>query len=636
LTDNRYILGISALFHDSAAVLVQNGRVIAACQEERLTRVKGDSSFPINSIKYCLDQEEITVNDLEAVVFYEKPFRKLNRIISNEIKINRTIRNLFKSHEGEGIFNFWYKRGMFDFESMLEESLREVAEMQGKAIKKIPKFFFSNHHLSHAASAFIPSNFSSAAILTIDGVGEWDTTVIYKAHRGDKNEISIRKMESMRYPNSLGLLYATFTSFLGFKVNSGEYKVMGLAPYGVPRYVKLIEDNCLRFNNDGNFELDRRFFTFNQGRKMYSKGLEHLFNTEPRLAESDLTEIHFDIAASIQEVTNKLVLKLAEKARDLTGSKRLVLAGGVALNCVSNSKIVESGLFEEIWIQPAAGDAGGALGAALALGFTSEFKKRSGRQVISYERKSRELPSAGKFENIEFSPFLGPEFRDFEIKNSLTDAGLKFEFLGENLCDYVSRRICEGAVVGWFQGRMEFGPRALGNRSILADPRGNSKRDEINLKIKFRESFRPFAPAVLENHLEDWFKFGVERDGQVEHLFKSPYMLFVAKSNSKEKTHLIPSCIHVDGTARAQTVSPDFNPLFYKLINKFYAQTNIPLLINTSFNIRGEPIVCSPTDAIRCFLGTDLDLLAIGPYVVEKQHNSNLLTRFYSELTPKD
>lgn len=630
----KFVLGISAYYHDSAAALLCNNEIIGACQEERLSRIKGDNSFPIESIIFCLEKAGITINDIDALVYYEKPLRKFHRVIASEVKFNRESSRLFKNGEEFGIVRSWIESGMLDFDNLIQANLEKVASRQKVKYKRSIPVLFSNHHLSHAAAAFLPSKFETAAILTIDGVGERDTTCIFQGSRNNNGVPRIEKLESVEYPNSVGLLYATFTSFLGFKVNSGEYKVMGLAPYGKPIFAETIRNNFLDVDSNGLFKLKMDYLQFHKSNKMYDYQISELLGIDERSPESELKQEHFDVAASIQEVTNQLVVGLAKRAKELTQEKRIVMGGGVALNCVSNSRILAEQIFKEIWIQPAAGDAGSALGAALAFkSLCSDYGSEPlpKREHLAINSRSGKTRVNGEF----FSPYLGPEYTDSEIRSHLIHAGLKYHREKDELCEMISARISEGKIVGWFQGRMEFGPRALGNRSILADPRGAHKRDEINLKIKFRESFRPFAPAVLEDHAEKWFNLKATNSEEILKLV-SPYMLLIAQAVSAEVAKDIPSCVHVDGSARIQTVSREQNQLFYNLIDNFYKLTGIPILVNTSFNIRGEPIVATPQDAIRCFLGTELDILVMGDFVVEKKNNANKSILSYSTLSPKD
>ncbi len=604
-----YILGISAFYHDSAACLIHNGLLIAAAQEERFTRIKHDASFPVNSINYCLKEAEIEADEIQNIVFYEKPFLKFERLL-------------------ETYFAFAPK-GFKSFSISLPLWIKEKLFQKNLIIKKLEKIFtnktnlkerllFSEHHLSHAASAFYPSPFKRAAILTLDGVGEWTTTSL---SIGDDNNIKIIK--EIHFPHSLGLLYSAFTYYTGFKVNSGEYKVMGLAPYGSPKYTDIIKDNLIKIAEDGSFQLDISYFNYATGLTMTNNKFHKLFGDEPRSPETNLTQKHMDIAASVQKVTEEVIVKIAKNISKTTDEKNLCLAGGVALNCVANGVIEREKLFENIWIQPAAGDAGGALGAALSIWYMHHKKER----VISKGYDSMK------------GSYLGPSFKYTEIEIELKNLKANYKKLSDDeLFDTVVNKLENGKAIGWMQGRMEFGPRALGARSIIADPRLKEMQKQLNLKIKFRESFRPFAPSIIREHLESWFEYNKD----------SPYMLIVAnvhknkcfKMSHEEETLFgidklnisrseVPSITHVDYSARIQTVHKESNPRYHHLISKFYEKTGCPILINTSFNIRGEPIVCSPTDAYKCFMGTELDILVIENFILFKEDQNPSLNLDY-------
>ena len=583
------ILGISSFYHDSAAAIILDGKIIAAAQEERFTRIKHDSSFPDNAIKFCLQESKKTLDEVNHIVFYEKPFLKFERLIETYVQFAPF-----------GFLSFikampiWLKEKIFQKKIIF----RELKKIDSK-FNQISKIKFCEHHSSHAASAFYPSPFQDSAILTLDGVGEWTTTAI---SHGTGNQIKIIK--EIYFPHSIGLLYSAFTYYLGFRVNSGEYKVMGLAPYGDPKYCDLILEKMLNLNEDGSFLLNMDYFGYATSLIMTNNNFSNLFNLSVRKENDPLLQIHMDIAASIQKVIEIIILKIVKFTSKITNSKNLCLAGGVALNCVSNSKILNSGLFDNVWVQPAAGDAGGALGSALAYYY----------QELNY---SRNLDFDNKFDSMR-GAYLGPEFSTAQAKKQLDSIGATYSELTEReIYTETAKQIYNQKAVGWFQGKMEFGPRALGNRSILADPRSSNMQKNLNLKIKYRESFRPFAPAVLKEELSSWFNLSIE----------SPYMLFVAEVNENKKIFskdpnsfhgleklknirsLIPAVTHVDFSARVQTVDKNVNEVFYKLISEFFKLSGYPMLINTSFNVRGEPIVCTPLDAYRCFMGTELDIL---------------------------
>ncbi|MHB2149922.1 carbamoyltransferase family protein [Calditrichota bacterium LG25] len=585
-----YILGISAFYHDSAAVILKDGEIIAAAQEERFTRKKHDHAFPQRAIAYCLKEAGIAARQLDHVVFYEKPFLKFNRILET-----------YLTTAPLGIRSF-----LMAIPAWLGQKLW-IPDLIRKELNYNGPLYFAEHHESHAASAFFPSPFSQAAILTMDGVGEWATSSI-----GLGRDNAIELLFEQHFPHSLGLLYSAFTYFTGFKVNSGEYKLMGLAPYGEPRFVQTILEELLDLKEDGSFKLNMKYFNYLSGLTMTGRRFAQLFGGPPRKPEAPLTQREMDLAASIQQVTEEIVLRMARHVKKTIGEKKLCLAGGVALNCVANGKLLRSGLFDDLWIQPAAGDAGGALGAAL---------------LIHYHYLKNERQSDEKLDRQKGS-YLGPQFSDEQIKTFLRSVEAPFEELAEDqLYEKVAAQLAKGKVVGWFQGRMEFGPRALGNRSILGDARHPQMQRIMNLKIKFRESFRPFAPAVLEEEASAWFQ--IDRP--------SPYMLLVAdvhpekRHTSHQDMHLkglerlktnrsqIPAVTHVDYSARLQTVNAQTNPRFYRLLKAFQAKTGCPVLINTSFNVRGEPIVATPQEAYQCFLRTEMDWLAMGRCLLRKE-----------------
>ena len=590
------ILGISALYHDSATALVRKGEIVSAAQEERFTRKKHDSDFPRNAIKFCLEDNNITVDDLDYVTFYEKPFVKFERILET-----------YLSYAPLGIKSFikaiplWLNQKLWT-RDLLEDELG----YKGKVI-------FPEHHESHAASAFYPSPFQEAAFLTMDGVGEW-TTASYGVGKDNKIEI----LAELKFPHSLGLLYSAFTYYLGFKVNSGEYKVMGLAPYGEPKYVDVILAELIDFKEDGSFKLNMEYFDYCAGLTMTNHKFHKLFGGPPRKPESRLTQREMDLAHSIQDATEEIMLRMARHVHKETGQENLCLAGGVALNCVGNGRILKEGPFKNIWIQPAAGDAGGALGAAL---FT----------WYSYLGNPRKADGRKDFEK---AAYLGPEYKNGGIEAFLKKRDIPYKVLGaEEIAIVVAELIANEKVVGWFQGRMEFGPRALGSRSILGDARSPRMQETMNVKIKFRESFRPFAPSVIKEKASDLFEIDTE----------SPYMLLVApvrKEIRREMTEgeaklfgieklkmirsRIPAVTHVDYSARIQTVSEEDNPLYYKLLKAFYEKTGCPAIINTSFNVRGEPIVCTPEEAYLCFMRTNIDYLIMGNYLLDKEEQKYL------------
>lgn len=609
------ILGISAFFHDSAAALVDRGQVIAAAQEERFTRKKFDAGFPHHAVDYCLSEAGIAIGDIDHVVFYDKPFLKFERLLETYVAFApRGLASFSKA------MPVWLRDKLFQ-KRMLE---RELKQHDG-TIDWTRRLLFSEHHLSHAASAFYPSPFEDAAVLTMDGVGEWTTTSVAMG-RGKSLEVT----KEIHFPHSLGLLYSAFTYYTGFRVNSGEYKVMGLAPYGKPTYVQTILDHLIDLKADGTFRLDQSYFNYCTGLTMTSGKFDSLFGGPPRQASQPLEQKHMDLAASVQAVTEEVVLLLTRSLQAETGARNLCLAGGVALNCVANGKVLRDGRFDKIWIQPAAGDAGGALGAALAAYHLHLDQPRMVPHAI-------DGMSGG---------YLGPAYPQPEIERRLSAAGARFSVLSEDaLIDTVVRALADGKAVGWFQGRMEYGPRALGNRSILGDPRSPTMQRNLNLKIKYRESFRPFAPSVLREDVAEWF----DLDGD------SPYMLLVAdvtrdhcRASSESGRGLfgidllnevrsdIPAVTHVDYSARIQTVHRETNPLYYALLTRFKAVTGCPVLINTSFNVRGEPIVCVPEDAFRCFMGSEIDVLAVGRCLLRKEEQDPGLKLDYSSAFEPD
>ena len=591
------ILGISAYYHDSAAAIVIDGKIIAAAQEERFTRKKHDASYPFHAIKFVLSFSKLELHQIDYIVFYEKPFLKFERLLETYVAFAPAG---FKSFCMS--IPIWLKEKLFQKKMIFNELKR-----QDKNFNDINKIHFSEHHLSHAASAFYPSPFKEAIILTADGVGEWGTTTVAI---GKDNELEIIK--EIQFPHSLGLLYSAFTYYTGFKVNSGEYKLMGLAPYGEPKYKKLITDNLIDIKEDGSFKLDQSYFEYSTGLKMISKRFSKLFGNKPRDSKKEqLTQFHMDIASSIQEVTEDVMLKITNSLANEYNIKNLCLAGGVALNCVANGKILKNGKFENIWIQPAAGDAGGSLGAALGL-WHIELKKN--RTINSKDSMN--------------GSYLGPKYTQDEVEKKLKKLGANFEVLGdEQLIEKTALELSQGKAVGWFQGRMEFGPRALGCRSILGDARSENMQKTLNLKVKFRESFRPFAPSVIREDLSTWFDSNCD----------SPYMLLVSDVANEKRRMMteeekvlfgidklnvkrsdIPAVTHVDYSARVQTVHKETNPMYYKLISEFKKKTGCPVIVNTSFNVRGEPIVNTPKDAFNCFMGTEIEILVIENCLLRK------------------
>lgn len=601
------ILGISGLYHDSAAALVVDGAIAAAAQEERFTRKKHDAEFPKHAVEYCLSVAGCGLEELDAVVFYDKPFIKFERLLETYLSFAPRGFQSFKM-----AMPLWLRDKLFQ-KQIIAKELKKFAP--GFDIEKL---LFTEHHLSHAASAFYPSPFEEAAVLTMDGVGEWATMTLAI---GKGRDLKVHK--ELHFPHSLGLLYSAVTYYIGFKVNSGEYKVMGLAPYGTPRFAKLMLEKLVDLKEDGSFQIDQSYFNYGVGLTMTNDSFAALFGEPVRRPEQLLTQFHMDMAASIQAVTEEIVLRLARSVRAETGQKNLCLAGGVALNCVANGKLLREGIFEGLWIQPAAGDAGGALGAALA-----------GYHL--FHGKPRQVPAKG---DAMAGSYLGPEFSQAEIEAELVAAGARFTVMDDEvLIDATAQGLAEGKAVGWMQGRMEFGPRALGGRSILGDPRSPAMQKTLNLKVKYRESFRPFAPSVLREDVGDWF----ELDGD------SPYMLLVAdvrKELRREMTgeekalfgidklnvprSTIPAVTHVDYSARIQTVHAETNPRYHALISRFKALTGCPVVVNTSFNVRGEPIVCTPSDAFRCFMGSEIELLVVGNCLLRKEDQDPALKLDY-------
>ena len=604
----KTILGISAFYHDSAATILVDGKIIAAAQEERFTRKKHDSSYPFNAIEFVLDFAKIKLSDVDQIIFFEKPFLKFERLLETYV-----------AFAPRGFKSFcmampvWLKDKLFQKKMLFNELKRN-----DNNFNDIKKIYFSDHHLSHAASAFFPSPFEEAVVLTADGVGEWATTTV-AIGKGNKLEI----IKEIHFPHSLGLLYSAFTYYTGFKVNSGEYKLMGLAPYGNPIYEDKIKSKLIDIKEDGSFHLDQSYFNYATGLTMTNKKFENLFGQKVRNPKNEkLTQFHMDIASSIQKVTEDIMIKIAKSLKEEFNISNLCLAGGVALNCVANGKMLKEKIFDNIWVQPAAGDAGGSLGAALALWYIEQNNPRT----IDNEDSMQ-------------GSYLGPEYLQKEIEKQLDAAGAKYEiFKDEELLEKTSTDIANEEAIGWFQGRMEFGPRALGGRSILGDPRSEKMQKNLNLKVKFRESFRPFAPSILREDLSEWFDLDED----------SPYMLMVSNIN-KDKTikmtedqknlfgidklnikrSEIPAVTHVDYSARIQTVNKKTNEKYFRLIEKFKAKTNCPVLVNTSFNVRGEPIVNTPLDAFNCFMGTNLDKLVIGNCYLDKNNQNQFLKKDY-------
>jgi len=606
------ILGISAFYHDSAAALVIDGKIISAVQEERFSRKKHDSGYPFNAIEFVLNHSNLKLNQIDHIVFFEKPFLKFERLLESYLAF---------APKGFASFSMsmpiWLKEKLFQ-KNFLFENLKQ----HDKNFNDINKIYFSEHHFSHAASAFYPSPFKNAVILTLDGVGEWATTTVAE---GNENKIKILK--EIHFPHSIGLLYSAFTYYIGFKVNSGEYKVMGLAPYGEAKYKDTILKELIDLKEDGSFRLNMKYFNYATGLTMTNEKFSSLFGQKVRDPAKDLlTQFHMDIAASIQAVTEEIVLKLATSISKETKSRNLCMAGGVALNCVANGKILKRKIFENIWIQPAAGDAGGSLGAALAFWYQELGNKRD--SILNTDEMK--------------GSYLGPSYDDNQVLKALNSLGAKYKKHNEeDLISVVVNELKKEKTIGWFQGRMEFGPRALGARSIIADPRSDKMQKELNLKVKFRESFRPFAPSVLREDLNDWFELN----------YDSPYMLLVSKIKKNKQISMsdkdkklfgidklnvkrssIPAITHVDYSARIQTVHRETNPRYYNLIKKFKEITKCPVLVNTSFNIRGEPIVCTVEEAFQCFMGTNLDILVCENFILYKnEQDANLLQEYKSK-----
>ncbi len=591
-----YVLGISAFYHDSAACILKNGEIIAAAQEERFTRKKHDQSFPFNAIKYCLKEAKIPASGINIVAYYDKPFLKFERILET-----------YLSYAPKGISSFlkamplWIKKKLW-IKTIIQDEIGFKGEL-----------LFPEHHASHAASAFYASPFQNAAFLTMDGVGEWATTSY-----GIGNENKIKILADIKFPNSIGLLYSAFTYYTGFRVNSGEYKVMGLAPYGEPKYKDLIYDNLIDVKQDGSFKMNMSYFDYNVGLTMTNRKFNDLFGGPPRKPETELTQKVMDLARSVQEVTEEIVLKIASHVKNVTDQKYLCLAGGVALNCVANGKLLRSGIYKDIFIQPAAGDAGGALGCAY---------------IAWYQHLDNERIADGKSDFMK-GAYLGPEYSNEKIKTYLDDNNYKYEKLTDKeLPEKIADLINEQNVIGWFQGKMEFGPRALGSRTIIGDARSKETQRIINLKIKFRESFRPFAPSILEENISEYFD--IDRP--------SPYMLLVADVNKKiqlpmteeQKSYFglkklnvarskVPAITHIDYSARIQSISKDTNKRYYEMLKIFNEKYGCPIVVNTSFNVRGEPIVCTPIDAYNCFLRTEMDYLLLNNYLLSKKEQKKL------------
>ena len=602
------ILGISAYYHDSAAALLVDGKIISAAQEERFSRKKHDSHFPIYAIRYCLEEAGLAAAEIDQVVFYDKPFLKFERLLETYLAFApRGFSSFSKA------LPLWLKEKLFQ-----KDLLGKELAVLDDSIDWLKRLRFSEHHLSHAASAFFPSPFEEAAVLTMEGVGEWTTTSLAIGKGSD-----LKIIDEIHFPHSLGLLYSAFTYYTGFRVNSGEYKVMGLAPYGIPRFVDLVKEHLIDIKEDGSFRLNLEYFDYPTGLRMTNDKFAKLFGAPARAPESPLTQREMDLAASIQVVTEEIVLKLAKSVAKRTGMKNLCLAGGVALNCVANGKLLKAGDFENLWIQPAAGDAGGALGAALV---AHHLHLDQPRQVA----EGRDAMAGS---------YLGPRYETADIESRLRAAGAVFETLDDDqLVERCAKALADGKAVGWHQGRMEFGPRALGGRSILGDPRSPEMQRTLNLKVKYRESFRPFAPSVLREYVSEWFDIDTD----------SPYMLLVEDVNEQHRIQMteeqqqlfgieklnvprstLPAITHVDYSARIQTVHVDTNPRYHALISKFHELTGMPVVVNTSFNVRGEPIVATPEDAFHCFMGTGIEVLAVGNCLMEKQKQNPDLVQDY-------
>ncbi len=614
------ILGISAFYHDSAAAIIRDGDIVAAAQEERFTRKKHDASFPKKAVEFCLEQAGVSMEEVDNIVFFEKPFVKFERLMETYLAFAPRGYLSFKT-----AIPVWLKEKLFQ-KKMLTDLLAETAfgEKPSKDQKKLikSKLLFSEHHLSHAASAFYPSPFDKAVVLTMDGVGEWASTSVSV---GNGKDLQITK--EIHFPHSLGLLYSAMTYYTGFKVNSGEYKIMGLAPYGEPKYADLIMDNLIDVKEDGSFRLNQDYFDYATGLTMTNKKFDELFGGPARTSETQITQREMDLAASVQVVTEEVVRRIVKNLKaEHPDIDNLCLAGGVALNCVANGKILKEGYFKNIWIQPAAGDAGGSLGAALA---------------AYHLHHNMERRNTNQTDTMKGS-YLGPVFDDNDIEKRLSEAGAKFTRLAseDEMIDETAKALADEKAIGWFQGRMEFGPRALGGRSILGDPRSPSMQKNLNLKVKYRESFRPFAPSVLRDDVSEWFDLNED----------SPYMLLVAPVNDNKCTEMteeqnklfgidklniprseIPAVTHVDYSARVQTVHKETNPKYHALISKFKDLTGCPVIVNTSFNVRGEPIVCTPEDAFRCFMGTEMDMLVVGNCVLKKEEQDPALAADYKD-----
>jgi carbamoyltransferase len=603
------VLGISAYYHDAAAALVVDGHIVAAAQEERFTRKKHDDRFPENAVRYCLEEANLRPEDLDHVAFYDKPFLKFERLLETYLAFAPRGFSSFRH-----ALPVWVKDKLFQKDNLA----KALAGTLGKNIDWNARLLFSEHHLSHAASAFYPSPFEKSAVLTMDGVGEWTTTSLAL---GDGAKLQV--IREIHFPHSLGLLYSAFTYYTGFKVNSGEYKVMGLAPYGEPRFVKQIRDHLIDVKDDGSFRLNMDYFDYCTGLRMTNAKFDEVFGGPPRAAESPLTQREMDLAASVQVITEEVVIKLARGVAKETGQRNLCLAGGVALNCVANGKLLREKIFDKIWLQPAAGDAGGALGAALVANHM-------------YKEQPRKL-NGGR--DAMRGSYLGPKYQQPDVERRLTSVGAKFEVLDDAaLIERCAQALAGGKALGWHQGRMEFGPRALGGRSILGDARSPTMQKLLNLKVKYRESFRPFAPAVLREHVSEWFE--IDED--------SPYMLLVADVQKRHRISMtedqqklfgieklnvprssIPAVTHVDYSARVQTVHTDTHPRYHALISRFNELTGCPVVVNTSFNVRGEPIVCIPEDSFHCFMGTEIEVLVVENCFLEKSAQDPALKKRY-------
>tara|TARA_X000000950_G_scaffold246225_1_gene303573 strand:- start:272 stop:2104 length:1833 start_codon:yes stop_codon:yes gene_type:complete len=607
------ILGISAFYHDSAATLIIDGKIVAAAQEERFSRKKHDENYPFNAVEFILSEGKIKLSDIDHIVFYEKPFLKFERLLETYLAFApRGLKSFSMS------MPIWLREKLFQ-----KKFLFEKLKLHDENFKDIDKIKFSEHHYSHAASAFFPSPFQEAVVLTLDGVGEWATTTLAIG----KNN-NLKMLKEIHFPHSLGLLYSAFTYYTGFKVNSGEYKLMGLAPYGEPKFKKKILENLVDIKDDGSFRLNMKYFNYGSGLTMTNKKFSLLFGKPVRDPENEqLTQFHMDIASSIQAVTEEIILKLTKSIKKEFNISNLCLAGGVALNCVANGKILETKMFNKIWVQPAAGDAGGSLGAALGYWYRELSNNRT------------------NFKDEMSGSFLGPKYDNFFIEKRLNKLNANFQKMDDNdLMKTVAKELSQNKIVGWFQGKMEFGPRALGSRSILANPTSEKMQKELNLKIKFRESFRPFAPSILSEETSNWFNLKSE----------SPYMTLVAnvRDDKKVKTNetknlfgisklnlkrsVIPAVTHVDYSARIQTVHKETNPRYHHLITEFFKITNCPILVNTSFNVRGEPIVCSIDDAYKCFMGTNLDILVCENFILYKEKQINKNDKNYKDKFKQD